>query len=1019
MNIAGFALRNYQVSMVALLLLVILGVLSLMTMPRSEDPQFEFPATMISVVYPGTNPIDIEKLIVDPIEQALNELEDIKVMRANIEDGLAAIRIEFLYGTNAEDKFDDVVGAISRIRDQLPTGITRFAIDKIAPSETNILQYALMAEPMDYRQASYLTQKLEKRLQRINGVKKVETLGLPSQQLTVRANLPRMRALNISMNQLIQSIESAAGNIPAGHVNAGQRRFTVRTSGDFDSLLALKRTLVTQGNANLIYVEDIADVQIEDSMPSYLAQFNGQDAVFVSLVQRKESNVFNVVSDVKLAIDEFAKTMPEPFTLVPVHDQSISVAKRVDGFFNNLLQGLIIVGVLAMLLLGSRAALVVVLAIPMSVLIGLGWVDLAGFGLQQMSIVGLVIALGLLVDNAIVVTDNVGRFVRQGASANDAAEKGASQVSLAVASGTLTTILAFFPILLLPSGSGTFMRSMPVTVIFTLFASLLVAIAFTPILAGRLLKTKKPSTPKLQLRLEQFSQRRYRKILHVCLAHPLKIIAIAVMVFVGSLSLFPHIGVSLFPKAEKPAFLINVELPEGASFSHTQVTAQDIVHRVRQYPQVADIALNVGRGNPRIYYNVFPSRQVANFAQLYVQLQEYDVDEVNAMIADMRQQFSVIPGVHISIKEFLQGPPSEAPIEVNIEGDNIQLLRQVAMDVEEMVRSTAGTINIDNPISKNKVDVAIKINHQKAALAGVSIGNIDQTIRASLSGYPVGTYRDELGEDFTIMVRKQGAHEPTFNELNDIHISNNQQQLIPLKQLADIELITDIPRFKHLNLQRMVPVTADVLNGYQTEVVTNQIIEKLQQYDFPSGVHYTIGGEQANRKDSFSGMAKAFVIAMLGIFAVLVMQFRSFTQPLIIFAAIPFAISGAFIGLFISGYTFSFTAFIGLTSLIGIVVNNSIILVDFANQKVDEGLSIQQAIIESGVTRLPPILLTTLTTIGGLLPLTLEGSSMWSPMGWCIIAGLAVSTLLTLFIIPILYQWFNGKSMNKAADSTL
>jgi len=1011
MNISNFALKNYQVSLVALLLLVVLGAMSLMTMPRSEDPQFDFPASMISVVFPGTNPIDIEKLIVDPIEEVLNELEDIKVIKADIEDGLAVIRIEFLYGSDPEDKYDDVVAAIARIRGQLPQGVQRLAIDKISPAEVNIIQLALMqkdSKQINYRSAQYLSQKLEKHLQRLSGVKRVDSVAFPKQQLSVRADLERMRALNISMDQLIQAIESASANIPAGHVNAGQRRFTVRTSGDFDSLEQLKRTLVSSGAPHLVYVEDIAHISIDDGIPSYLGSFNGQPAVFINVVQRKGSNIFDVISGVKQALTAFESQLTDGFYLEIVHDQSHSVEQRINGFFDNLIQGLLIVGALSLLMLGTRAAIVVVFAIPMSVLIGLGWVDLSNFGLQQMSIVGLVIALGLLVDNAIVVTENVGRFVHQGYSATEAANKGASQVSMAVASGTFTTILSFFPILLLPSGSGTFMRSMPVTVIFTLFASLLVAIAFTPLLAGHLLKKSGNKKPRLQQKLEGFADKTYRRSLKTVLHHPFLTLTTAVFIFVGSLSLFPHIGVSLFPKAEKPSMLVNIELPEGASFDKTYQLANQLAVSSKSYPLIRDIAINVGKGNPRIYYNVFPRRQVPNFAQLYIQLEYYQRDEVNALITRMRSDFAQIPGAHISIKEFMQGPPNEAPVEIRVIGDNIRDLRTVAMDVENIVLATQGTVNVDNPISKNKVDLQIDINREKAALAGVSINRMDQTIRASLAGYQAGSYRDELGEDFPIVIRKSGLHEPSIDELQAIHVSNNQGQLIPLPQLADIRLITDIPRFQHRNLQRMVHVTSDVLTGHQTEVVTNAIIEQLQNYEFPSGVSYSIGGEQENRKESFNGMMKAFMIALMGIFAVLVMQFRSFVQPLIIFVAIPFAVSGAFIGLFISGYTFSFTAFIGLTSLIGIVVNNSIILVDFANQLVKQGLSTKDAIIESAITRLSPILLTTLTTVGGLLPLTLEDSTMWSPMGWSIIAGLLLSTLLTLFLVPVLYQWMTA-----------
>ena len=1012
MNLAHFTLKNYQVSLVTLILLLCLGVMSLISMPRSEDPQFAFPAASIRIVYPGTNPLDIEKLIVDPLEAVLNELEDIKMLTTEIEDGMAMIRIEFIYGEDPEEKYDDVVAAVGRVRDQLPDEIQYLSIEKIAPSETNILQFALTGQNLDYRQASYFSERLKKRLQRVKGIKQVNVDALPDQYVSIRADLDRMRSLAIPLTALVNAVEGAAQNIPAGHVNAGERRFSVRTSGDFRSLEEIRRTIIKQYNDQLITVADVADVEFDTAQPTYLGRYQDQPAVFISLVQRTGTNIFDVVAAVNQEVEEFKRSLPANMALSVVHDQSVGVDKRIGDFFDNLLQGLLVVGLLTLLLLGARASLVIVLAIPMSVLIGLGWLDLSGFGLQQMSIVGLVIALGLLVDNAIVVTENVGRYAAQGLSGLESARKGAGQVSLAVASGTLTTILAFFPVLLLPSGSGTFMRSMPVTVVLTLFASLLVAIAFTPLLAGKLLG-RQHRPPLLQRGLQVFADKYYRRWLNQVLNYPRSFMLFALVVFIACVSLFPAIGVSLFPKAEKPAFLVDLELPEGASFTRTTQVANDITHRLQDYAQIERVAVNIGRGNPRIYYNIFPNRQVSNYAQLYVQTQPLSPDQMDSLVSELRQTFGRYSAARISIKEFQQGPPAVAPVEIRIEGDNLSDLRQVAIDVEAMMEATPGTVNIDNPIAKNKVDIKIDIDRQKAALSDVSLVSIDQTIRASLSGYPAGNFRDERGEDFSIVIRKAGSHEPDYAELHELVVSNQSGQLMPLSQLADIHLVTDIPRFRHLDLQRMVIVTADVINGFQTEVVTNDIVAQLEQYAFPDGVRFSVGGEQKNRKESFSGMNKAFMIALLGIFAVLVMQFRSFSQPIIIFAAIPFAVSGAFLGLWITGYTFSFTAFIGLTSLIGIVVNNSIILVDFANQLIGSGRTVREAILTSAQIRLSPILLTSLTTVGGLLPLTLEGSSMWSPMGWSIIFGLSLSTLLTLFVIPILYQWFNPGKGNQ------
>lgn len=1009
MSLSKAALRNYQFSIIALLLLVILGTVSLLTMPRSEDPQFDFPAVMISVVSLGTSPEDMEKQVVDKIEEAVNELEDLKVIKSDVEDGLSVSRVEFLFGTDPEDKFDDVVGAIARIRGDLPAGLQRLAIEKISPADINIMQLALISKDASYRDLKYYSGKLEKRLQRLSGVKRVDISAYPEQQVQVIANLPRMRQMGISMQQLVAAIQGESANIPAGHVNAGTRRFTVKTSGDLDSLETLRQSIVNPGATHPIVVNDLAKISIADAPPSYLAVVDDTPAVFVSVVQRKGSNIFNVIDGVKMAVKAFSTELPENIQIKTVHDQSLSVSERINGFFDNLLQGLVLVGAMAFLVLGFRASFVVVVAIPMSVLIALGWLDFSGFGLQQMSIVGLVIALGLLVDNAIVVTDNVARYATTEESSVVAAEKGVEEVAMSVISGTITTVLSFFPILLLQTGSGTFMRSMPVTVVLTLFASLLVAITFSPLLASKLLKEKQSKPPIVARFINSLANGAYRSSLTWVLRFPKTIMLVAISIFIGSIMLMPIIGTSLFPKAEKPALLINIELPEGASFQKTFTLATQIDKDMRKYPMVKSIARNVGKGNPRIYYNEFPRRQVPNYAQLYVQLTHYDVDEVAEFIKNVRNDFAQIPEAKVTLKEFMQGPPYEAPIEIRLLGDNLTDLRFAAQITEDIVASIEGTVSIDNPMSKNKVDLQVNINRTKAAIHGVAVADIDQTVRTYLVGQNVGTYRDKQGEDYPVIVRASSTTEPSITEFEEMVISNNQGMLIPLSQVASLSFQTVIPRFQHHNLERMARVTSDVKRGYETEALTNQIIEKIESADLPDGVKFLIGGEQENRKESFGGMMQAFLVALMGIFAVLVLQFRSFQQPLIIFAAIPFAISGAIFGLYLTGYTFSFTAFVGLTSLIGIVVNNSIILVDMANQNRAKGMSLEEAIITSGVGRLSPILLTTLTTVGGLLPLTLQNSTMWSPMGWAIISGLMLSTFLTLFVVPILYKWFTPK----------
>lgn len=1008
MKLPVLAIDNHQMSYLLVSILVLLGIVSYLTMPRAEDPQLDFPYVSIIVVNPGTNPQDMESLVVDPIESAVNELEDIKVIKTNIEDGLARFEVEFLYGSDPDEKYDDVLTAVNNIRSQLPTGIVKLDIKKISPSEVGILQIALTSQSHDYILLRRMSDVLENKLERITGVKRIDVEALPDMEVKILLKPAKLHALGISLQTVYQAVNSASLNIPGGHVHAGERRFSVLTSGDFKALHEIENIVITAIDDQPIYLRNIAVVELGEGLPSYRGFYQGQASVFLSVIQRDGSNIFNVSQSVKRVLDDYKENLTGDIQLHIINDQSISVEERVNGFFSNLLQGLLLVAVACLLVLGRGPSFVVVMAIPVSIFIAIGWLDLTGFALQQMSIVGLVIALGLLVDNAIVVVENVMRLQREGLSSQEAAKQGSSQVALAIISGTLTTVLSFVPMLLMQNGSGMFIRSMPVTVVLTLLASLLVALVMTPLLSARLRSNKNTST-KMQTRLDALSAGPYSRALDWALERPKKVISIALAVFVLALALFPFIGVSLFPKAEKPMILVNLELPEGASFSQTQAQASLVESILLEKDLVQDIVVNVGRGNPRIYYNVSPNRQTPNFAQLFVKLNASELPVVEPFVESLREELGVLSGIRVFIKEFNQGPPAEAPISIRVLGDNWDSIKQGASLVENIFTQQEGTVNIENLIGKHKIDIKLNINRDKAAMLGLSVNTIDQTIRAALVGLPMGVYKDALGDEFTIILKSSDSVEPQLSAFDTMQLQTPTGDMVPLKQVASVELATSIPRFQHHNTQRMARITSDVRSGYNVAEVTQAITEQLDTLDLPKGVSLSIGGEQENRQESFGGMAKALIIAMLGIFAVLVMQFKSFKQPLIIFSAIPFAATGAFFALFMSGYTFSFTAFVGLTSLVGIVVNNAIIIVDYANQQLSEGKTVLKSISNSAKVRMTPILLTTVTTMAGLLPLTLSGSSMWSPMGWAIIGGLLISTLLSLFVVPVLYVLFTSQ----------
>ena len=1008
MKLPVYAIHNYQFTLIIVALLTLLGVLSFQTMPRSEDPQFEFPMVIVTVIYPGTSPLDMEKLVTDPIEEELNELEDIKEIKTSIVDGVTTLEVEFNYGVDPDEKYDDVVQAMSKVRPELPSEIYSIDIRQTSPTNVNVLQVALLSESANYREMRYQAERLEKVFTRVPGVKKASAMAFPDQQVQVTADMAVMRELGIGLSVLKNSLLGAAANVPGGFIDAGSKRFSVKTSGDYQSLDEIKRTVLNLADGSVIHVEDIAQVALVDAEPSYLGLYNGKRAVFIAAQQRSGTNIFDVLAGLKAELVDFNLEMPASMTTEIVFDQSISVEKQVNGFFINLMQGLVLVGLIILLSLGLRSASIVLIAIPVSMLIGIAGLDFFGFGLQQMSIVGLVIALGLLVDNAIVVTESIGQKLRAGFPPLEAAASGTRQVAWAVASGTATTVLAFVPMLTMPSNVGSFMRSMPVTVVLVLTASFFIAVTLTPLMASRLFKQRSKGESGgdrniVQKQLERLSCQHYKTALGSALKHPVWVIVISVVLFAGSLALFSKVGVSLFPTAEKPQLLVNIELPESSSFYATEELTARVDAQVREYSQVKAVAANIGRENPSIYYNEFPGGESPNRAQLFVILNELKKPELQQLVKDMRQAFSAIPGANVQVKEFQQGPPVDAPIAIRVLGDDLDSLQRAAADIEQLIFATPGTVNVDNPMGRPKLDLDINIHRDKAALLNVSVSNIDDTIRTSLMGSGVGNYRDQNGDDYDIMIRLDHAETPDINNLNDLLVMANDGSFVHLKQLISVELQTVPSRLQHFYLERSALVTADTGIGFLTADVTAEVIAKLSEMELPQGISYTITGEQESRDDSFAGLAKALVISLFGIFAVLVLQFRSFAQPAIVFASIPFAFSGAILALLTFGYSFSVMAFVGLTSLMGIVVNNSIILVDTANQMVKKGQGIRAAIADAAQTRLTPIVLTTLTTIGGLLPLTLMDSNMWTPLGLVIIGGMLVSTVVTLFIVPVLY----------------
>ena len=1006
MNLPKLAIANKQFTLIIVVLLTMVGLVSYLLMPLSEDPQFEIPITLIEVIYPGASPLDMESLVINPLEKELADIENIKKMESQIKNGGARITVEFLYGVDAEASYNKIKQAISAVRERLPAGIQELLVLKATPTRVAIVQFALSSDPHDYKLIEFYAKQLEKRLEALNGVKQADIWGYPQQIVSVNVNLSALHHYNLSLAEVGRALMARLDNVTPGYVDASTRRFNLRASGAVDDISQIEQTVVRSDEQSVLRVKDIANVQFDNRQPTYLAYYQKKPVIFVTAQQREKTNIFDVTQSIENEVAMFQQGLPASLNVETLFLQADSVEKRVDGFFDNLWQGLIVVGVMSLLFLGVREAFVVIAAIPLSFLIAIGWLDFSGFGLQQMSIVGLIIALGLLVDNAIVVTESIHREKKQNSNLAQAAALGTSKVGWAISSGTATTMLAFLPMLLIASTTGDFVRSMPVTVVLVLLASLLIALTLTPLLASTLFSNKAGKVHALQHYVNRFAESFYAPLLMKLLKAKWFVIGACFVALIGAFSLFGQVGVSLFPKAEKPMLLLDVETPSNSSLEHTEKVMLSIAEYVNKYPLIKNVAINVGNSNPRIYYNEIPRRGVAHFGQMLLVLDEYDANEVEQLVVQLRAGFANRQDAKVSVKEFRQGPVTDQPITFRLMSESLTDLEVVANDLMQKMTSLDGVINIRNPIGEANTELKLVIDYQKAGLFNIDIAHLDLTLQTMLTGAHVGQLIEENGEAYSVLVKQRRLD---IERLNTVQIQNTKGEYIPLSQFANYELVKGHSDFAHFQKLRMAKVSADVASGHSINELTSTLVAYLEQYQLPKGMYYILGGEEENRQQSFAGLSQIMMITAVGIFATLVLQFKSLLQPLIIFTSIPFAIAGAIIGLYVSGLSFSMMAFIGLISLFGIVVNNAIILIDTANRLMSEGTSKLEAIFQASAVRFTPILLTTLTTIGGLLPLTLFGGSLWQPLGVVIISGLCISAIVSFILVPMLIDVFTRK----------
>lgn len=1001
--IVRFFVDSWQFSLVVFGLLIALGYSAVMSVPKSEDPIAQFPIAVAIVVLPGADAEQMEKLVVIPLEQAFNRIEDVKEIESFAGAGTASVNVEFRWGVDPQRKYDELVRELNVARASLPAGVVEIRTLRANTANAAVVQMALVSDTAPMRQMEAAARDLRDQIERAPGVQEAEIWGAPASEVRVALDLDTMAAQRIPPTLVADALQKEGADTPVGPVESGGRRFNLQATGAFDSLEEIRATPLRASDGRALTVGDVAKVSWANDEPRHITRYNGHRAVFVTARGELGATVFDIRNGIYAGLDSFKETLPPDIKLEIGFDQSKTVAHRLKNLGRDFVIAILLV-LITLLPLGFRAAAVVMVSIPLSLAIGVLCIQHLGFSMNQLSISGFVVALGLLVDDSIVVVENISRRLREGLSPRDAAIAGVQEIDVAVIGCTAALIFAFLPLLALPEGAGEFIRSFPVAVLCTIGASLVVSLTIIPFLAGRVLPRTEAGHSNFFLdTVMGFIHTVYRPVLHLALAAPRVTVIAALGLAIASFGLVPKIGFSLFPENDSPYFMADIELPQGAALEETDKAVRYADGVLAARKDIEWRFANTGYGNPQVYYNVFQVRAQPHIGQVYASFHEWDAKAGPKAVEEIREAFRKYPGARITLRRFENGPPVDAPIAVRITGKDLATLTALADQVEAITQKTPGTMDVKNPMAARTVDLDLRIDQTKAALLGVPAGAIDQTLRIAVGGASVANFRDPTGDAYPVRVRLPGETAASVDDLKKVFIWNGQGGALPLSELATPGFDSGPTQIERFQRERVVTITASSAPGFLTSRVTEDVARQIAALKPPPGYKISFGGQAQAASESFSGLGAAVLIATFGVLAVLLLEFGTFAQMTVVAFVIPFGVMGGLLALFFSGYSLSFIAVIGFVALIGIEIKNSILLVDFTNKLRKEGVPLKEAVERAGEIRFLPVLLTSATAIGGLIPLALEASPLYSPLAFVIIGGLISSTLLARIVTPAMY----------------
>lgn len=994
-------LRYYRVSILVVVGLIVSGLWSLVTLPRSEDPEFDIFDARVVVVFPGADPETVESLVARPIEDAVLALDETENVQSTSNAGLVMVAITLRPEVTPADAVQTIRETVDELRPDLPDGIQEPIVMGFTTADIPTVLLAVSGID-DLRALNGWASRVRDELEEVQGVARVDLDGLPERRILVDVDNTRLAQLRIPLARIAEALRLENAAIPGGTMDVGSTRYLLDNGNEYRNLEQIRDTVISRFGDSLILLRDVAEVRDAAEDPYYLVRHDGEPALLLAVVKRPGSNTVVVANKVAKAIERIRPSMPEGLDLTVLNDRGESVSDLLGGLGWNAIGGGVIVVFMVSFFLGRRQGFVVTVSIPLSVLLAFTLMRLTGIDLNQVSIFGLVLALGMLVDSSLVVVENIGRHFEAGHGLRQAVIAGVDEVKTPVLASTLTTVAAFVPMLGLEGNMGAFIASLPLSVIYALCGSLLVALTVIPLLCYTLWKYFPPAAGDHEESSRALET--YTEIVKWALRHRPTTILVAMALFVLTLATIPVLGFQLFPKAEKTFFFVNIRLAGGANLATTDAIAAQVEDLLAERSEVRSFTTNIGKGSPLVYYNVIRERRKTNFAQILVRLKE---ENSETFAARFGSELETIAGASVETKIFEQGPVGAAPIQIRILGPDMTTLAGLGRDIRDRMTELEGLSDVRDSLGETSPRLILDLDRHKAALLGVDGYTFSQTVLAALNGAEATLFRTS-DDEVPVVVRLDRASLGEISSLGGLYLPTRDGSVVPFSEIADAHVDQGWAEITRRDGRRAVVITAEVSGRLPSDVLA-EIQASIADLDLPDGYDLEYGGEHEERQKAFAGLWQAMILALLAIYALLAIQFNSFVQPLVILLTVPLGFTGAIIGLLLTGNPFGLMAFIGMISLTGIIINDSIVLADFANylQRV-EGKRRLEALIEAGRLRFRPVMLTSVTTIGGLTPLAIWGGTLWSPLACAVIFGLLGATVLILIVLPVIYSVLVG-----------